>query len=83
MWINSPLGNWDQNALVEKALGDAERRRMLEAGRGAGEASRIGELLSTATSRVGCQEASLTRAANAVRSVLESRHMKEREPRQA
>jgi hypothetical protein len=83
MWINSPLGKWDQDAFVEKALGDAERRRMLEAGRGAGEASRIGELLSTAISCLGWQEAPITRSANAVRSVLESLHVKEREPRQA
>ena len=83
MWINSPLGKWDQNALVEKALGDAERRRMLEAGRGAGEEPRIGELLSSAISRLGWQEASIIRAANAVRSVLGSLHVKEREPRQA
>ena len=83
MWINSPLGKWDQNALVEKALGDAERRRMLEAGRGAGEESRIGELFSSAIARLGWQEASIGRAANAARSVLESLHVKEREPRQA
>ena len=59
MWINSALGKRDQNALVEKALGDAERRRMLEAGRGAGEESRIGELFSSATARLGWQEASI------------------------
>jgi hypothetical protein len=56
---------------------------MLEAGRGAGEEPRIGELLSSAISRLGWQEASIIRAANAVRSVLESLHVQELEPRQA
>jgi hypothetical protein len=31
MWINSPLSKWDQDALVNKALRDAERRRTLAA----------------------------------------------------
>ena len=44
MWINSPLGKWEQDALVEKALRNAEQRRMLKAGRGAREKYRIGEL---------------------------------------
>jgi hypothetical protein len=83
MWINSPLGKWDQDARVEKALGDAERRRTLEAGRGAVEGYRIGEPGRSAIARLGWQEASISRAANAVRSVLESLHVKEREPRQA
>jgi hypothetical protein len=51
MWINSPLGKWDQDALVEKALGDAERRRMVEVGRGARKEYRISELLSSAKFR--------------------------------
>jgi hypothetical protein len=52
MWINSPLGKWDQDVLVEKALRGAERRRMLEAGRGAWEGYRIGEFLRCSILRV-------------------------------
>ena len=35
MWINSPLSKWDQDAIVDKALLDAERRRALQAAAGA------------------------------------------------
>jgi hypothetical protein len=44
MWINSPMGKWDQDALVEKALREAEQRRLLEIGRGARGKNRTGEL---------------------------------------
>ena len=83
MWINSPLGKWDQDALVEKALGDAERRRMLEASRGDWEGHRIGDILSAPVRRLGRHATPMHRAMDTVRSMLGALLVQEREPRQA
>ena len=36
MWINSPLGKWEQDARVNQALRDAEQRRAHQATEDAG-----------------------------------------------
>ena len=51
MWINSPLGKWEQEARVNKALLDAERMRAQEAGGDAG-AAWSGGLLTGASARL-------------------------------
>jgi hypothetical protein len=49
MWINSPLGKWEQENRVNKALDDAERMRVQgEAGDDGGTAGR-GGLLNAAS----------------------------------
>jgi hypothetical protein len=52
MWINSPLGKWEQEARVNKALQDAERLRAQEAGNDADGAAWSGGLLITASARL-------------------------------
>jgi DNA-binding transcriptional ArsR family regulator len=78
MWINSPLGKWDQDALVAKALQDANRRRML------GEAYDAN--LTSRTSRLDYARATLRRelkrihqAVDLVQPLLESVLIKARE----
>ena len=48
MWINSPLGKWEQEVRVNKALRGAERMRAQEEVGDAGGAARVGSSLDAA-----------------------------------
>lgn len=52
MWINSPLGKWEQENRVKKALGDAERLRVQEEVGDAGDSASGGGLLIAASARL-------------------------------
>ena len=49
MWINSPLGKWEQENRVKKALQDAERLRAQEECGDAGGSASGGSLLVAAS----------------------------------
>jgi hypothetical protein len=49
MWINSPLGKWEQENRVNKALEDVERLRAQEEGGDAGGTAGRGGLLAAAS----------------------------------
>ena len=51
MWMNSPLGKWEEEARVNKALQDAERMRAQEEGGDADGAARSGGLLQWLAAR--------------------------------
>jgi hypothetical protein len=70
MWMNSPLGKWDQDARVNKALVDAERIRTLEEAEDADGAARDGSLLNAASVRLRWLWASIQRAAAVIRTWL-------------
>jgi hypothetical protein len=52
MWINSPLGKWEQEDRVNKALDDAERMRTQEEDGDAGGTAGRGGLLVAASARL-------------------------------
>jgi hypothetical protein len=52
MWINSPLGKWEQDARVNEALRRAERIRAQEEAGDADGAARRGGLLEAASARL-------------------------------
>jgi hypothetical protein len=70
MWINSPLGKWEQEARVNKALRDAERMRALEEAEEADGAARIGSLLNAASVRLHWLAAPTRRAADVIQTWL-------------
>ncbi len=83
MWIHSPLAKWDQDVLVEKALGGAQRRSMLGAGRGARERHWIDGLSHPATASLGPHANPVRKGADAVGSTPGTLRMKQRGLRQA
>ena len=70
MWINSPLGKWEQEARVDKAQQDAERMRMQEKAKDADGAARSGSLLNAASVGVHRLAAAAERAADVIRAWL-------------
>ena len=48
MWITSPLGKWEQETRMDKALRDAERMRAQEEGHDAGSRAGFGSVLRAA-----------------------------------
>ena len=70
MGINSPLGKWEQDARVNKALHDAERMRTLEKAQDADGATRLGSLLNAASVRLRWLAAPAQRAMDAIRTWL-------------
>ena len=52
MWINSPLGKWEQDARVNEALRSAERIRAQEEAGDADGAARRGGPLEAASARL-------------------------------
>ena len=52
MWINSPLGKWEQEARVNKALRDAKRMRAQDADGEAGGTAGRGGLLVAASAHL-------------------------------
>jgi hypothetical protein len=83
MWINSPLGRWEQNARVETALGAAERMRPLEGASGDDAEGRLGGMRILEKVKLPWQAVPVNRAADAMRSILIALHVKVRESRQA
>jgi hypothetical protein len=70
MWMNSPLGKWEQDARVKKAIDDAERMRTLEEASNADGAARIGSLLNAASVRLRWLATPIQRAVDVVRTWL-------------
>ena len=70
MWINSPLGKWEQEARVNKALHDAERMRTPEEPEDADGAAGIGSLLNAASVRLRWLAAPTQSAADVIRTWL-------------
>jgi hypothetical protein len=70
MWINSPLGKWEQESRVDKALDDAERMRMLEEAKDADGAAGSGGLLKAAGVGPRWLAAATQRAVEVIRTWL-------------
>jgi hypothetical protein len=73
MGINSPLGKWEQDARVNKALHDAERMRMQEKAKDADGEARLGSLLNAASLRLRWLAAPAQRAVDVIRTSLAAR----------
>lgn len=52
MWINSPLGKWEQDARVNQALRDAQRRRAHQATEDAGLGAPSATLIRSVSARL-------------------------------
>lgn len=72
MWINSALGQWDQDARLQSALRDADRRRMLGAAGGSDAGGGIGSLLNSTSARLHRQVDLARRAVNLIWPRLET-----------
>ncbi len=83
MWINSPLGKWEQNARVKMALSAAERMRMLDEAQADDGGSGLSAVLYGVKARLPWQAKRVRQAADAVQAVLVTLRVKAREPRQA
>jgi hypothetical protein len=73
MWINSPLGKWEQDARVDEALRSAERMRAQEEAGDAGGAARRGGLLEAASARLHRLAARTRGAIEAIQTSLAAR----------
>jgi hypothetical protein len=70
MWMNSPLGKWEQDSRVKQALADAERMGMLEEANNADGAARSGRLLNAASVRLRWLALPAQRAVDVIRRWL-------------
>jgi hypothetical protein len=70
MWINSSLGKWDQDARVNNAFRDAERRRMVEDAQHPGDGALSGRLVNSVRSRLHWPGDLSRRVVDVVRSLV-------------
>ena len=70
MWTNSPLGKWEQDARVKKALRDAKRMRTPEEAEDADGAAGIGTLLHATSVGLRWLAAPTHRAVDVIRTWL-------------
>jgi predicted 2-oxoglutarate/Fe(II)-dependent dioxygenase YbiX len=70
MWINSPLGKWEQETRVKEALQEAERLRAQEEAGDAGRAARRADPLSVASAGLHSLGARILGAAETIQTWL-------------
>ena len=73
MWINSPLGKWEQDTRVNDALRSAERMRALEEAGYERSAARRGGLLEAASARLHWLAARTRGAVEGIQTSLAAR----------